>query len=101
MEKLTYHYNDKYIAIKGCTSLYEKEERKTAPTASAIARLAAYEDSGLTPEEVMELAKIVRCRDCKLFKTISGEHWCMRYSFGLRTTDDNFCSYGERKEDEN
>lgn len=50
MERLTERVED-YVRIKGCKTLYDKEERREAPTCSAIARLAMYEDAGLTPEE--------------------------------------------------
>lgn len=52
MERLTEHYGDRYIRIKGCTSFYPREERKSAPASNAVVRLAAYEDTGLTPEEI-------------------------------------------------
>ncbi len=54
MERLTERYNG-YIRVKGCTTLYGNEERPTAPAANAIVRLAAYEDTGLTPEEIVRL----------------------------------------------
>lgn len=61
-----------------------------------LKRLAAYEDSGLTPEEVMELAKIVRCGECKYFQK---DDCTMNDFFDFFETRKNaFCSYGERKE---
>lgn len=51
MERLTEHFGD-YIIIKGCKSYYPNEERKRAPATSAIVRLAAYEDTGVLPNEV-------------------------------------------------
>lgn len=58
-----------------------------------IGRLAAYEDSGLTPEEVMELSKIVRCGDCNFFD----REECIMES----REEDCYCRYGERKKNEN
>lgn len=55
MEKLTEYVDGKYIRIKGTKSLYPKNERDGTPLSNAIARLAAYEDSGLEPEEIAEL----------------------------------------------
>ena len=52
MEKLTEYVDGKYIRIKGTKSLYPKNERDGAPLSNAIARLAAYEDTGLEPEEI-------------------------------------------------
>lgn len=51
MERLT-ERDGKYICIKGCTTHYADVERKGANHANAIVRLAAYEDTGLTPEEI-------------------------------------------------
>lgn len=45
MERLTEHYGDRYIRIKGCNSFYPREERKSAPASNAVVRLAAYEDA--------------------------------------------------------
>ena len=55
MEKLTEYVDGKYIRIKGTKSLYPKNERDGAPLSNAIARLAAYEDTGLEPEAVEHL----------------------------------------------
>lgn len=56
MDRLTERYG-RYIRIKGNTSLYLNEERKSAPLQSAIVRLATYEDTGLMPEEIAALVK--------------------------------------------
>ena len=55
MEKLTEYVDGKYIRIKGTKSLYPKNERDGAPLSNAIARLAAYEETGLEPEAVEHL----------------------------------------------
>lgn len=60
MERLTEHYGDRYIRIKGCTSAYLNKERKSAPASNAVVRLAAYEDTGLEPEEIMGLCELDR-----------------------------------------
>lgn len=54
MERLTERI-DGGISIKGCRTIYPETERKSAPMQSAIARLGKYEDTGLTPEEIMAL----------------------------------------------
>lgn len=100
MERLTEHTDDGYIAIKGCASVYPAQERKRAPATSAIVRLAAYEDSGLTPEEVAELVKIVRCKNCKHHVYYSNEerkHWCYRRTDCFPVDENGFCSFGEMK----
>ena len=54
MERLTEEVYGKYIRIKGTKSLYPKNERDGAPLSNAIARLAAYEETGLEPEELAQ-----------------------------------------------
>lgn len=63
-------------------------------------RLAAYEDIGLTPDEVSELAKIVRCKDCKHHVYYCNEdrkHWCYRRTDCFPVDENSFCSFGEMK----
>lgn len=57
MEKLTEYVDGKYIRIKGTKSLYERYERDGAPLSNAIVRLAAYEETGLKPEELAQAEK--------------------------------------------
>ncbi len=98
-----------------CTSLYCRNRLKN--------RLAAYEDTGLEPEEVisMQAAKVVLeasdapaanavavvlCKDCKSCRKLNrkdrieeayadGVLWCTNQSDGV--WPDDFCSYGERR----
>ena len=44
--------------------------------------------------EPADVVPVVRCRDCREFAKTS--HWCE--SFDNPTGEDDFCSYGERKE---
>ena len=46
-------------------------------------------------------AELVRCRDCKhcSANTPDGLHWCDEHERGS-LMDDDFCSYGERREGE-
>ncbi len=48
----------------------------------------------LTDIPAADVAPVVRCRDCREFAKAS--HWCE--SFDNPTGEDDFCSYGERKE---
>ena len=53
-----------------------------------------------------DIVEVVRCKDCKYYR--SGKHFtdinfCQKLPYyaekgGLNTTDDDFCSLGERKE---
>lgn len=66
----------------------------------ALNRLAAYEDTGLSTDEVTE---VVRCKDCKHFhpciKPVEDfEGWCIARE--CETDEPEYCSYGERKDDE-
>ena len=54
---MTEYVDGKYIRIKGTKSLYPKNERDGAPLSNAIARLAAYEETGLEPEELAQAKK--------------------------------------------
>ncbi len=54
MERLTERYGD-LIRIKGFKTLYGNTERRSAPAANAIVRLAAYEDTLRTPDEIKVL----------------------------------------------
>lgn len=56
MKRLT-ERQGKYVLIDGCRSLYPNNKRKGAYLNNAIIRLAEYEDTGLTPEDVVALAK--------------------------------------------
>lgn len=68
MERLTERWCAGGIRIKGCSTLYQDVERKSAPMASAIARLAAYEDTGLSPETVNDLVE----RFSYFYRTVEG-----------------------------
>lgn len=123
--RLTERTLDGYITIKGCASVYPSEERKRAPATSAIVRLCAYEDSGLTPDEVAELKtlwgmyggedgitaafkakqeldQIVRCKGCYYSVGHSPLSADLIYCIKLRCymKENDFCSYGKRKEND-
>ena len=60
---------------------------------------------GTAGVELVEYAEVVRCKDCKHWKLIDGlePHWecqifCGLHDYGYLTGADDFCSYGERKE---
>lgn len=99
MERLTWHNGEEWTQIQstkvGSRAIYEK--------------LAAYEDTELTPEEVQELVEKkkkgelveppVECKDCCYSWRNDGQadasNWapCQR---GWSPNEDDFCSYGER-----
>ena len=49
----------------------------------------------------VDAVPVVRCRECKhrKYDDIFGTLWCNRDSCTKRVKQDDFCSYGERKED--
>ena len=55
-----------------------------------VQRLAAYEDTGLEPAEII---RVVRCRDCRC------KIECCRTIRSDGRLPDDFCSCGERGED--
>lgn len=59
MERLTQRI-DGYLNICGRTALYEAVERPGAYLNNAIVRLAAYEDTGLTPAEIVHADKMLK-----------------------------------------
>lgn len=81
----------------------------------ALSRLAAYEDTGLSPDEITSsqtewnanrsapnnyVATVpVRCKDCRFLGGENlGLHDCDHYRGPMRVKLDDFCSYGEPKE---
>ena len=74
-------YIDQSVAIARLTHL-----EVTKPTATMTAAKRALAE--MFPADV---APVVRCRDCPKFKT----YGCRMVASGY----DDFCSYGERKED--
>lgn len=60
----------------------------------------------ISESPTIDAAPVVRCKDCKYYRY--GKHFtnikfCQRLPYyaaegGLNTADDDFCSYGERKE---
>ena len=44
------------------------------------------------------VGELIRCKDCNFKEEYRGwNKWCIKNSFG--TTDDDFCSWAERKEE--
>ena len=94
MKRLTEYVKDnRYVRIIGCKSLYPVEERKEAPTTSAFARLAAYEDIGLTPDEIKyQLNK--HAQGCDFCGTeYDRESWRDGHPHEIRISDNALYSY--------
>lgn len=111
-ERLTtvFRYDTTLEKCKKCECLMKREpwfccrDMPCKGARKAINRLAAYEDSGLSPEEVAELAKIVRCKDCFQYSqnTEYDEDWggyCHKYD--ADKNDNDCCRYAEKKGEKN
>lgn len=61
-----------------------------------LARLSAYEDIGLEPEQVRDMMtdRVVQCRDCKKWGTM----YCTVTMGEGKTTQHFYCADGKRKE---
>lgn len=46
-----------------------------------------------------DVVPVVRCKDCKWKADTIGESWCDFHEFTI-LSDDDYCSYGERRNDE-
>ena len=46
-----------------------------------------------------DVEPVVRCKDCRWKADTIDESWCDFHEFTI-LSDDDFCSYGERKDDE-
>ena len=71
---------------------------KRQPTIDAVDR-ELYEQCKFDKDIAEEqLKKIVRCKDCKFF--VKAKDWfaCQKWYMDIR--EDDYCSYGERKEDD-
>ena len=69
-----------------------------------VDRLGEYEDKA---EQSVDAVEVVRCKDCKHYKPQNqGTHracttpYCMRV-VAAKVSADDFCSYGERKDNDN
>lgn len=93
MERLTRRMCGGWGVVEGC------ELNTLHGMRMVVGRLASYENTGLTPEEVAELAKIVRCKDCEYKKKASYNEkgFLICPASGMEITDNDFCSYGEKK----
>lgn len=69
MERLTERYRD-YIRIKGCSTLYSREERKGACLNNAVVRLAAYEDTWMEPDDIESLKIIPATNELMAYRAL-------------------------------
>lgn len=72
---------------------------RSIPAPASLTSLA--EAIAQTPTE--DVQQVVRCKDCRYsnFDPEYGKRWCDRCLSCMLVKDDDFCSYGERKEPDN
>lgn len=99
LERLTERWSESTVKLKGCSNVYANVERKRAHIQNAIVRLAAYEDSGLMPDEIAVFANIVKCNDCRY--SSDGLHemcvYCTKHDCNMHVNA--FCGYGKKVEE--
>ena len=84
-------------------SRWERHCNDTCVLGTIIDKLAAYEDTGLAPEDIVP---VVRCKDCKQCNDVSAIPFiadsqklvCMKGVNWRAVEPNHFCSYGERRE---
>ena len=59
----------------------------------------AFAHKALDGIQSADVAPVVRCKDCKWKADTIGDSWCDFHEFTI-LSDDDYCSYGERKDDE-
>ena len=57
------------------------------------------EGKEVKPVQPLDAVEVVRCKDCKYYNQIGKTMLCEWWDFSITKADD-YCSYGERKEDD-
>lgn len=65
-----------------------------------VKRILEVDDSIPNAATVCDMQEVVRCKDCKHYEHFTGynKYFCNEY--GGYVTENDFCSYGERKDEE-
>ena len=70
---------------------------------NAIDLLQLYPSTDVKPEVRLypsaDVVPVVRCKNCKWNGGTIGQSWCDFHEFTI-LSDDDYCSYGERKDDD-
>ena len=93
VDKIIEHLNDE---IEGCGDC----DVYSQPVAYGTRLGLAYSKSLVETAEIADALKVIRCKDCEYFYQDGNIKVCRHWNCHS-TTDDAYCSYGERrKEDE-
>ena len=79
------------VACKGCNKQFSNEPCEPSE---------CYIQQGLFNVTAVDVVEVVRCRDCKHRYTLSSGMSFCKEKFQMGAIDDDFCSYGERREGE-
>lgn len=89
---------DADVAIELLRSLGNRCYRRKEGTIDDAMKMLMH--SAYTP--TIDAVPVVRCKDCKNYKmnpySVEGDTWCMCWADWLPTEPDDFCSYGERRD---
>ena len=78
--------------------IFEPEDPETLFSRSYTHKVVSVDDVKKAP--TIDAVSVVRCGECKYCVFHCGEHFCIKLiAFPVVETDD-FCSYGERREDD-
>lgn len=102
-------YIDKSELYKEIAELEELARKRVVDTptnSQAYARYVAQLDERtmlkhkISDTHAADVAPVVRCKDCRYsgFDPEYGKRWCERCWGSMLAQDDDFCSYGEKRE---
>ena len=64
-----------------------------------LEKIIRYESEDGIHVKAMDRGELVRCKDCKWWYKEDEENKCLEFA-DIPLTDEDFCSHGERKDDE-
>lgn len=91
---------DKLLALPSADAVSREEYEEVKAYMDTL--VDAFIEDG---EELAELVKVVRCKDCRhsrVYQTDSKgtmQTYCVAFIMSRTVTDDDFCSWGERREE--
>lgn len=101
---------DEYIKREAALALVKPDAPEDEKTAVTIATAKKLVRSIVRRTPAADVASVVRCRDCKYYRVstmLAPNKFCFRLKhpvedrpIGYNFAPDDFCSYGERKEND-
>jgi hypothetical protein len=84
-------------ALLNGVALYMAENAYLNDTALDVLKMVG---GWLTDAPAADVVAVVRCKDCKHYGDTAYGDMCKRWEDWLPVEDDDFCSYGERRSDD-